>query len=40
MKTGWGGEEVWDVEQTEGRWGARNCIWSIKYKLKKKENFK
>jgi hypothetical protein len=21
METGWGGEEVWDVEQLEGGWG-------------------
>jgi hypothetical protein len=30
METGWGGEEVWDVEQTEGGWGAGNEIWSVK----------
>jgi hypothetical protein len=21
VETGWSGEEVWDVEQLEGRWG-------------------
>jgi hypothetical protein len=31
---GWGGEEVWDVEQLEGVWGAGNGIWSVKNKLK------
>ena len=31
METGWGGEEVWDVEQLEGGWaGAGNEIWSVK----------
>jgi hypothetical protein len=37
METGWGGDEVWDVEQLEGRWGgAGNGIWSVKNKLKVK----
>jgi hypothetical protein len=29
---GWGGEEVWDMEQSEGEWGegSRNGIWSVK----------
>jgi hypothetical protein len=27
---GWGGEEVWDVEQTEGGWGGGE--WNIEYK--------
>jgi hypothetical protein len=26
------GEEVWDMEQSEGRWGI-NKIWSVKNKL-------
>jgi hypothetical protein len=31
---GWGGEEVWNVEQLEGEWGSGDGIWSIKiYKL-------
>jgi hypothetical protein len=30
MEIGWGGEEVWDVEQTEGGWGVGNGIWSVK----------
>jgi hypothetical protein len=35
METGWAGEVVWDVEQTEGGWGpARNGIWSVENKLK------
>jgi hypothetical protein len=36
METGeWGRgeEEVWDVEQSEGGWGVRNGIWSVKKKL-------
>jgi hypothetical protein len=37
METGWGGEEVWDVEQLEGRWGE-NGIQSVKNKLKIKLN--
>jgi hypothetical protein len=31
---GWGGKEVWDVEQLEGGWGAGNGIRSVKIKLK------
>jgi hypothetical protein len=28
---GWGGEEMCDVEQSEGGWGGvRNGIWSVK----------
>jgi hypothetical protein len=28
VETEWGGEEVWDVEQSEdGWWGAGNGIW-------------
>jgi hypothetical protein len=30
METG-GGEEVWDIEQSEGRWG-QDKIWSVKNK--------
>ena len=37
METGLGGEEVWNVEQSEGGWGAGNGIWSVKNKLKRKE---
>jgi hypothetical protein len=38
---GWGGEEVWDVEQLEGGWGgAGNGIWSVKNELQIKLNFK
>ena len=38
VETGWGREDVWDVEQSEGGWvgGAGNGIWSVKNKLKKK----
>jgi hypothetical protein len=36
METGWGGEEVYDVEQLEGEWEAGNEIYSVKYKLKVK----
>ena len=39
MEMGWGGEEVWDVEQTEGRWGVGNGIWSVKNELQIKLNF-
>jgi hypothetical protein len=30
----WGGLELWDMEQSEGGWGAGNGIWSVKNKLK------
>jgi hypothetical protein len=31
VETGWGGEEVWDVEPSEGGGeGAGNGIWSVK----------
>ena len=41
MEMGWGGEEVWDVEQSEGGWGgAENGIWSVKNELQVKLNFK
>ena len=37
METGCGGEDVWDVEQSEGRWGrAGNGIWSVKNELQVK----
>ena len=29
-----GGEEVWDVEQSEGGWGLVSGIWGVKNKLK------
>jgi hypothetical protein len=34
METGWNGEEVWVVEQSEGGWGAGNGIQSVKNELK------
>jgi hypothetical protein len=38
---GWGGEEVWDVEQSGGGWGGvGNGIWSVKNELQIKLNFK
>jgi hypothetical protein len=41
VETGWGGEEVWDVEQSEGGWGgAGNGICSIKNELQIKLKFK
>jgi hypothetical protein len=41
METGWSGEEVWDVEQLEGRCGgAGNGIWSVKNALQIKLNLK
>jgi hypothetical protein len=41
VETRWGGKGVWDVEQSKGgwMWGAGNGIWSVKNKLKIKENF-
>ena len=31
VEMGWGGEEVWDVEQSEGGWGKAGIgIWSVK----------
>jgi hypothetical protein len=30
VEMGWGGKEVWDEEQKEGRWGPGHGIWSIK----------
>ena len=41
METGWGREEVWDVDQLAGRWrGAENRIWSVKNELQIKLNLK
>ena len=41
MEMGWGGEEVWDMEHSEGGWGgAGNGIWSVKNELKIKLNLK
>jgi hypothetical protein len=41
MEMGSCGEEVWDVEQSDGGWGrAGNGIWSIKNELQTKLNFK
>jgi hypothetical protein len=37
---GWGGEEVWDVEQLEGGWGDGNRIWSVNNELQIKLNLK
>jgi hypothetical protein len=35
VEIGWVWEEAWDVEQSEGEWGALgNGIWSAKYELK------
>jgi hypothetical protein len=34
VNTGWGGEEVWDVEQSGGAWGAGNGICSVKINQK------
>jgi hypothetical protein len=31
LRRGWGGEEVWDMEQLEG--GMENKIWNVKNKL-------
>jgi hypothetical protein len=30
VETGWGGEEVWDVEQLDGRWGCEE--WTMECK--------
>jgi hypothetical protein len=30
VEIGWGGEEVWDVEQLEGRYGCRE--WNMECK--------
>ena len=33
VETGWDEEDVWNVEQSEGGWGAAgNGIWSVKKK--------
>jgi hypothetical protein len=35
MKVGCGGEELWDVEQSDAGWGGvGNGIWSVKNELK------
>jgi hypothetical protein len=37
----WDGEEVWDMEQSEGGWGVvGNGIWHVKNKLNIKLKFK
>jgi hypothetical protein len=39
VETRWGEEEVWDVEQLEGRWGGMgDGIWSVKNELQIKLN--
>jgi hypothetical protein len=39
LEVRWGGEEVWDVEQSEGAWGGvGNGIWSVKNELQIKLN--
>jgi hypothetical protein len=39
MEMGWGGEEVCDVEQSEGGWEwAGNGIWSVETGLQIKLN--
>jgi hypothetical protein len=40
VEMGWGGEEVWDVEQLEGGWGDGNRIWSVNNELQIKLNLK
>jgi hypothetical protein len=41
VEMGWGGEEVWNVEQLEGGWrGEENGIWSVKNELQVKLNLK
>jgi hypothetical protein len=41
VEMGWGGEEMWDVEQLEGEWGGvGNGIWSVKNELQIKLNLK
>jgi hypothetical protein len=34
METGCGGEKVWNVDQTEGGWGAGNMEFKNKLKIK------
>ena len=36
MGEGWGGEEVWYVEQLEGGWGGREWNMECKNKIKNK----
>ena len=34
MDMGWGGEKMWDVEQSDGVWRmVGNGIWSVKNEL-------
>jgi hypothetical protein len=41
VEMGWGGEEVWDVEQLDGGWGrVGNGIWNVKNELQIKLNLK
>ena len=41
VEMGWGGGNVCNVEQSEGRWrGAKNGKWSVKNKLQIKLKFK
>ena len=41
VETGSGGEEVWDVEGSEGGWGGvGNRIWTVKNELQIKLYFK
>ena len=41
LEVSWGGEEVLNVEQSEGGWGgAGNGIWNVKNELQIKLNFK
>jgi hypothetical protein len=34
VETGWVGEDMWDVEHSEGVCGARNVVWNVRNKLK------
>jgi hypothetical protein len=29
VETGWVGEEMWDVEQTEGEWGGQGMEYGV-----------
>lgn len=41
MEMGGAGEEVWNVERSEGGWGTvRNGIWNVKSELQIKLNLK
>jgi hypothetical protein len=39
MEKGWGGEEVWDVEQVESGWGGRKWNMECKKQIKNKIKF-